>query len=177
MCSKHFRKNQYLNYNAKKPKLVHDAVPFIPDHLSKRTSTIAGLDTVSQAHQISSFPEWIGPEDKPIPSTVIEQIPSSQEEDDDDEESDVSIEVCAKEIEVDEEIQVVLEEQSLTPETTYSSLMMENFQMKEEKQQLASQLKKVRQRLALMEGHVHRLSRLAGESDCVCSLCTDFSMT
>ena len=28
MCSKHFRRDQYLNFSAKAPRLVHNAVPF-----------------------------------------------------------------------------------------------------------------------------------------------------
>lgn len=28
LCSKHFRRDQYLNFSAKAPRLVHDAVPF-----------------------------------------------------------------------------------------------------------------------------------------------------
>ena len=30
LCSKHFRRDQYLNFNVPRPTLVHDAVPFIP---------------------------------------------------------------------------------------------------------------------------------------------------
>lgn len=30
LCSKHFRRDQYLNFNVRRPTLVHNAVPFIP---------------------------------------------------------------------------------------------------------------------------------------------------
>lgn len=43
LCSRHFRRDQYLNINAKRPKLVHDAVPFMKRNIA--TSNLKVTET------------------------------------------------------------------------------------------------------------------------------------
>lgn len=95
-----------------------------------------------------------------------------------DESGDVTVEVIMKDaISVEKDARLPAANRPKSPSTTHEALIMETVQLKTRNQELLAQLKKYEQRLALMEGHVHRLSRLAGEADdCVCALCTSFSL-
>lgn len=166
MCSKHFRKDQYLNFNVAKPKLIHNAVPFLPDHLKALAQEEKQAEPIKPAicntNEATHLPVPITSQN--VEEDVAEPIHSQAREED----GVVTLDIPMKNDDSGGE------EPAESPEETRGYLFLENIRLKETNQELESQLKRYQQRLALMEGHVHRLSRLAGEADCVCSFCTDF---
>jgi len=155
-----------MNANDRK-NLIRSAVPFLPRSSAKKTETpktpkqpLANQKSVNQT--VSGFPRWM--EDDDLTSKPIE-TPSSKKTVE--EEEDVTVEVIMNDVEV-------VKGRS-SPSTTNQALILENIELKTKNQELSNQLKSHKQRLALMEGHVHRLSNLVGRNvECVCALCTDF---
>lgn len=185
LCSRHFRRDQYLNINAKKPKLVHDAVPFkkrnlTDPHLPKRTEK-SGKSTTINSKELSGIqPLGVNPLKKDSIEEVgndelsseesIEEI--SQEEM---EESLTTVEVEMKDTDSNDSFDYVKDDLVKNILPPNQAVILENIRLKLDNEELQTELESSKQRLAFLEKQVHSLSRLTGECECVCSSCTNNS--
>jgi|688.fasta_scaffold409469_1 hypothetical protein len=184
LCSRHFRRDQYLNINAKKPKLVHDAVPFkkrnlINSNLSERTEQSETATTTNQKDPNGKKPlVWI-----PLPEDILEvKINSSSDESslesiqEEIEDSLTTVEVEMKDDDSNDSVEFVKDDHHVKNNIPANqAIILENIRLKLDNEELQTELDISKQRLAFLERHVHSLSRLTGECECVCSTCTNDS--
>ena len=205
LCSRHFRRDQYLNINAKKPKLVHNAVPFKKHRAvtgkvkisETQSNTPAARKIEIHGHQpVVWIPERI--EDQTLTGNKqLEDPLSSGEftdedslvyevdmEDSDDEEQYSSLSLVQVDMKVcdDKSLSSLPSSppecsQNLKESTFRSNLpanqeiVLENIHLKLDNEDLQTELNSCKQRLALLERHVHSLSKLAVGCECICNSC------
>ncbi len=184
LCSRHFRRDQYLNINAKKPKLVHDAVPFkkrnfTNSHPPKRTEKSVKSTTIINSKKPSGIqPLGVIPLQKDIEEVENHELSSeesieesSQEEM---EESLTTVEVDMKDTDSNDSFDYVKDDLVKNILPSNQAVILENIRLKLDNEELQTELESSKQRLAFLEKQVHSLSRLA-ECECVCSSCTNIS--
>lgn len=183
LCSKHFRRDQYLNINAKRPKLVHNAVPF-KKRIAKNTHTQKSEKFTEPPVNLNSMNQL---KDKHVATwpLEVELIEDSLEQTDDNtleneledsssEENSVIFEVhMTDDNELDSDdvssCEEVVKDEKFGNQTIVNEIV--HYRMKNEN--LKTQLEKCKKRLLFLEKHVHNLSQLAGEHECKCSSCTE----
>jgi hypothetical protein len=182
LCSRHFRRDQYLNINAKKPKLVHDAVPFkkrnlTSSNLSKRTekSATPNLKDPNGKKPLVWIPLQKDVEEVEILDSSEESIGESSQEETED--SLTTVEVDMKDNDSNESVEFVKDDLVKNNLPANQEIILENIRLKLDNDELQAELDSSRQRLAFLERQVHTLSRLAEECDCVCSSCTNNSIS
>lgn len=181
LCSRHFRRDQYLNINAKKPKLVHDAIPFkkrspASDSQLRKSPNSGKLPMCNPKEQGGKQSlKWT-----PLQEDV-EQVEESEESDEesvendfqDDMEDSLTVEVNMKDGESNGSLEFVKDEPAKDSTTTNEELILENIQLKLHNEDLQTELDSSKERLAFLEIQVHNLSRLEKVSECVCLSCTN----
>lgn len=203
LCSRHFRRDQYLNINAKRPKLVHNAVPFMKRNMATsnlrttetQTSTPITARKITAIHHENQQPKfhqvWV-PLQEQMEEVEENQILTTNEESDDNESSEDEALEASLVVEVDMQ-DSDNEPYSLSSSTTPSlecsenlgkdtftkdisenqAIVLENIHLKLDNGDLQNELDICRQRLAFLERHVHSLSKLAVGCECICNSCTN----
>ncbi|XP_057365746.1 uncharacterized protein LOC130686630 [Daphnia carinata] len=176
LCSRHFRRDQYLNINAKRPKLVHNAVPFMKRNPAsgsqvRKTQNSGFLPTCNSNEIDGKQPlVWI-----PVQEDVDESEQSDKDNESHDFQHDIedslTVEVNMKDGESTGSFEFVRDDPAKCSSTTSQTLILENIRLKMAYEDLKTELNSSKERVAFLEKQVHNLSRLA--SLCQCSFTND----
>lgn len=173
LCSRHFHRDQYLNRNAKKPKLVHNAVPFKKQNPTSDSKQIEKQNSGELPNEPDSKQSlvWIPMQED------IEDVDESEQPDQDNENNDfqydiedsLTVEVNMKDGESTGSFEFVRDDPAKGSSTTSQALILENIRLKVTNEDLKTELNSSKERVAFLERQVHNLSRLAALCQCSCT--------
>ena len=188
LCSKHFRRDQYLNVTANKPRLIHNAVPFqkhsvllsshnrdqerviqksspdtnIPKSSKKSKTSILNHQSINESCSVVQTP-MISSSFTPVKifsSNVSSTWGTTPFYEEPEDDGQVTIEVVMKP-----------SSEGTDTSTTSQGIILENINLKLENQTLQSELTNAKKKLLSLNQKVHQLSELA-KCQCPCESCT-----
>jgi len=136
LCSKHFRRSQYLNFSAKAPRLVHNAVPFqnISPINSPNTTVISQVDYI--------LPHSLANEEQD-PRLGFKEILGEHKTNGSEPKSEDHVTVSVNMKDIAEDLN--------STGTTRASLILENISLKIQNQELKMKLEECQKKLAMQQ--------------------------